>query len=562
MLDEVDRDGDGATDASLCASGADCDDTSPDRRPGATEVCDAIDDDCDGWVDEDPSMRLRALTTMGDAPTVLPSDGLDAIDFSLGISGVGYTEVVRDGSPDTRARVRALDIRFDETAPMLAGAHDALWAWTVFSPSMDAFVAPPSPAFACASVLPLAGATPPFGCDMTTTSRRNGSFDELTIAAIPSATTGWIAAAVDRTVCPAGRLRVGLIDGLSANAVVATPGGPLDSASGAPISNTWLGIDLDAAACSGASGAPAGAHAASIVAVPGSSEYRAEALVAWRGGPRPSDRCTTSEAPLLALGLWVELRPSGASYVSAEGDGAPRELGIGSGYAPAAVAYLEGDAVRAGGFLIAYSARSSVEVAFVPDPVDAPARYTGAVRTMPRFGTTTTLGSFAASAADDVSIVVHRYREPGGGVAALVGLTWREGCAGNGAGAIVAAALTIDPEGSVTPSDPIAIAPDGTGPSIAWSPRADRAEPGALLVAFVPRAGGEVSAARVDVATDLALAVDGPRPVYTRIDADVRAAVVRSGATGDASVAEAPYLLVVDDARRSLLGGPLVCTPR
>lgn len=44
---ETDVDGDGAN-----GCGEDCDDTDPARAPGLTEACNAVDDDCDGQVDE------------------------------------------------------------------------------------------------------------------------------------------------------------------------------------------------------------------------------------------------------------------------------------------------------------------------------------------------------------------------------------------------------------------------------------------------------------------------------------------------------------------------------
>ena len=48
----IDQDGDGV-DASL-----DCDDTDALRYPGAIEVCDGIDNDCNDVVDDDPSDGL------------------------------------------------------------------------------------------------------------------------------------------------------------------------------------------------------------------------------------------------------------------------------------------------------------------------------------------------------------------------------------------------------------------------------------------------------------------------------------------------------------------------
>jgi len=48
MVDEgFDRDGDGFT---IC--GGDCNDNNADINPDATEICDGVDNDCDGMIDE------------------------------------------------------------------------------------------------------------------------------------------------------------------------------------------------------------------------------------------------------------------------------------------------------------------------------------------------------------------------------------------------------------------------------------------------------------------------------------------------------------------------------
>ena len=47
----------------ICIFDIDCDDGNPDVFPGATEICNAVDDDCDGEIDEDaPSCRVHSLS--------------------------------------------------------------------------------------------------------------------------------------------------------------------------------------------------------------------------------------------------------------------------------------------------------------------------------------------------------------------------------------------------------------------------------------------------------------------------------------------------------------------
>src|SRR5262245_51927947 len=70
-----DRDGDGYGDsakaeahcvapAGFVAQAGDCHDDNPAAHPGASEVCDAVDNDCDGMIDDaDPSLDMTTTTT-------------------------------------------------------------------------------------------------------------------------------------------------------------------------------------------------------------------------------------------------------------------------------------------------------------------------------------------------------------------------------------------------------------------------------------------------------------------------------------------------------------------
>lgn len=62
QIDEgLDADGDGFK---VCGSNPDCNDSDPSVRPGAAETCDFVDNDCDGTTDEgcDPSPRILIVS--------------------------------------------------------------------------------------------------------------------------------------------------------------------------------------------------------------------------------------------------------------------------------------------------------------------------------------------------------------------------------------------------------------------------------------------------------------------------------------------------------------------
>lgn len=101
--------------AGTLANGADCDDALANINPGATEICNSLDDDCDATTDDaDPSLDLTTATlwyadndgdTYGDIaqlqrsclqPTDAVSDATDC-DDSLASVNPGETEICNDG---------------------------------------------------------------------------------------------------------------------------------------------------------------------------------------------------------------------------------------------------------------------------------------------------------------------------------------------------------------------------------------------------------------------------------------------------------------------------------
>ena len=95
----VDADGDGHPGGAACgALGADCDDTDAAVFPGAVEVCNGRDDDCDGLADDaDPELAARRWVD-GDG------DGFGAAEAGYGCPTVGYVDQPGD-CDDTNADV-------------------------------------------------------------------------------------------------------------------------------------------------------------------------------------------------------------------------------------------------------------------------------------------------------------------------------------------------------------------------------------------------------------------------------------------------------------------------
>ena len=92
---EVDDDGDGHNTAT------DCDDADAAIYPGADEVCDGVDNDCDGWVDDDDPALVGAQTWYFDSD----GDGYGVDEASMAACSVpdGYAELAGDCGPEDAA---------------------------------------------------------------------------------------------------------------------------------------------------------------------------------------------------------------------------------------------------------------------------------------------------------------------------------------------------------------------------------------------------------------------------------------------------------------------------
>jgi hypothetical protein len=67
------RDGDNDTHGDRRCGGDDCDDTNPRVHPGATEVCNGLDDDCNGVIDDDATLSPAGTSVRVSDEAVAPS---------------------------------------------------------------------------------------------------------------------------------------------------------------------------------------------------------------------------------------------------------------------------------------------------------------------------------------------------------------------------------------------------------------------------------------------------------------------------------------------------------
>lgn len=359
VLAERDLDGDGHVSALHCESGRDCDDDRAESHPGADEICNGHDDDCDGEVDAlaagappPPSQRLaEAVTSLG-ATTDRGAGGL-AVSYvtaegaGLAVTGGGSSRVrferdvayssgeVEPGCrtlvahaplPPTRRPVGVTETTCQQHADCDDGVLCNGWeTCEPRSPEAD-------PDTGCRA----AGATAcpgGFTCDEEGFACVEASEDAACeVAELAAAFVGdgaLVAVAVDDVGCAAGRARVGLLDEASAALLVRGD---------ARRSTAWPAVDA-ASGCAGdarVDGAPRGLRAPRVAALSpdtAAGRRRPQALAAWLADCHGAGTACAAPGASVAvevLGLWVEEGTAGAApveWVNASNDGIPLALG-------------------------------------------------------------------------------------------------------------------------------------------------------------------------------------------------------------------------------------------
>ena len=385
--------------AAACASEypdrrVDCDDT----QTGGGEVCNGLDDACDGVIDEAREADDGSVTT------VLPRDEAGALASATGARGqVGYGVrsgelfVTESNAEDAEGEARLFVISAGMGTPAEAMTYSRAAHLEDLSNTQ----------LADGCHLRGSDGVDPVACD----------FRDLTVGV---ASEGLFYASISRTGCASGVLRIGWAERSDPTTMIER--GP------ARRSNIFAGVDVRPEGtelpCTGASRSSGlqGATSPSVVSAEGLGE---QALVAFLAASDERDECGGDPVDVEALGVHLIADPSDASvrWLTGSNEGVPQALGQTTGGGRPGIGVWESV-----GYLVGWGRGARVELAFV-GPMARPAYSDGMsdsrVGVETQALSVTSLGGFDTDGpVDDVRIAFGSIRV--GGVD--VGITWRESC--------------------------------------------------------------------------------------------------------------------------------------
>lgn len=423
-----------------------------DLFAGGAEVCNGVDDDCDGVIDEQfmaDDMLVSPLPA--ERPEVLGSFGgiFGRVAFSAEPSGLATVHSQSDGTasllfvdgtsvtgPSALASSRAEDLTALTNIAIEPGCHTMRADGTIGSGTC--------------------------------------TYEDVSVGVTEE---NLFVTYVSRGGCADGQLRAGYIERTQLGSLSIIERGP------ARRSNVFSGIDIDRSLTGGApcTGAARGdgltGAARPAVAAMDRTGGEDQALAAWLAAPFGRAECGGAPANVEVLALHVQQDTFGETYgwVTASNEGRPQIVGQTVGGGRPGVGVWEGV-----GYLIAFGETAGIRLVFVTMPespqdferTGAPDDRTG-IETEPL--ALADLGLLAAMNADDIAVSFGSIRT--GGVD--VGIAWREGC-GSGAERVFFRQVFLERDG-----DTISLGESLSASPVELTPNpAPTAGPPALAYAF------------------------------------------------------------------------------
>ena len=386
-----DQDGDGLIApecADLSSLPVDCN----DMQAGGEEICNGLDDDCDGIIDESatPAMPSQLMSIPHEMVSYSASIGALAVAHGGARNNASFGLI--DGEtitgPNTLSSLRAGDLTSTSSSVLEEGCNRRRST----------------------------GAPQNVNC----------SYDDIGLGL---SETRVLTAYINTEACTKGQLRLGYFDRTDSGSPAIIERGPLRR------SNSFLGIDTDPTLaadgqCTGSSRSPQvfGAARPSVAV-----QDNDEALVAYLADAVTRPECGGDEVDVEVLAMFVQTDAMGSPYswVTASNEGTPQSVGRTLGGGRPAVASLGGQ-----GYLVGFAdPAGGVKLVAVQMPTPPPPYTRGDA--LDRAGLETAALTFAdigvipGGAADDVVLSLGSARLGGRDL----GVAWREGC-GTGAESI------------------------------------------------------------------------------------------------------------------------------